>query len=70
MINEEFENLYDYTSNSNSVVVSKSKDGTPNGFTKSWYADRDNQFSSYTYSFQCDNLDVVKKVAKNFGVIL
>lgn len=65
-----YEDLYDYTSNSNSVVVSKSKDGTPNGFTKSWYTDRDNQFSSYTYSFQCDNLDIVKKVAKDFGIRL
>lgn len=59
-----------YESESTTVTVSKSKNGTLNGFTKSWDNNDGSMFSSTTYSFYSDDLGLLGEVAKDFGVKL
>lgn len=66
---EENHNIYE--SQTTTVTVSKTKNGNPNGFTKSWYNnDEDGTFSSTTYSFYSDDLGLLEDVAEEFGVRL
>ena len=64
------ENLNSYESASTTVTVSKTKNGTPNGFIKSWDNNDGNTFSSTTYSFYSDDLGLLGEVAEEFGVKL
>lgn len=64
------ENLNTYESQSTTISISKSKNGTPNGFTKSWCNDEDGTFSSTTYSFYSDDLGLLKDMAEEFEVRL
>lgn len=64
------ENLNTYESNSTTVTVSKAKNGTPNGFIKSWDNNDGSTFSSTTYSFYSDDLELLEDVAEEFGVKL
>lgn len=59
-----------YESESTTVTVSKSKNGVPNGFTRSRYSEEDGVSCHSSYSFFCDDLGVLKDVAKEIGVKL
>lgn len=52
------------------IRVSKSKNGIPNRFSKSWYNDNNGIFSSATYSFFSDDLDLVNRISKEFDLKL
>lgn len=64
------ENINTYESKTTSVTVSKAKNGTPNGFIKSWDNNDGSTFSSTTYSFYSDDLELLGDVAEEFGVML
>lgn len=56
---------------SDSSTVSKDRYGKPTGFTKSWsITDEDGIYQSTTYSYYCDDEDMLRKAAKNFDVEL
>lgn len=59
-----------YESDSTTVTVSKAKNGTPNGFIKSWDNNDGSTFSSTTYSFYSDDMELLGEVAEEFGVKL
>lgn len=59
-----------YKSKSATVRVSKSKNGIPKVFSKSRYNDDMGIFSSATYSFFSDDLDLVNRIAKEFDLKL
>lgn len=67
-IDKEEGNITDVKSNSSYVGVFRENNGSPSGFTKSWTTGNDNTMSSYTYTFHCDDLDVLKKTAKVFDI--
>lgn len=55
---------------SDSFTVSKDRYGKPNGFTRSWsITGKDGIYQSTTYSYYCDNEDMLRKVAKDFDVV-
>ena len=59
------------THHSNSVTVSRDKFGTPTGFTKSWFRDNGDGVSQYSsYSYYCNNEDMLRDLAQDLGVEL
>lgn len=52
------------------VYVSRKKDGTPEGFTKTLSETKNNTYSSYSYSFYCDDVDVLKQKANFLDIEL
>lgn len=64
------ENLNTYESKSTTVTVSKTKNDVPKGFTKSWFTDENGVFSHSTYSFYSGDFELLRGVAKEFGVKL
>ena len=57
--------------NTEAVHISKTKDGTPTGFSKSWSKTNEDGVTCYSsYSYYCDNADFVRAAAKDFGVEL
>lgn len=59
------------THHSDSVTVSRDKFGIPTGFTKSWSRDNGDgvtQYSSYTY--YCNNEDMLRSLAKDLNIEL
>ena len=56
------------TSKVDSATVSKDKNGKISGFSTSWIVnDEDGSYSS-SYSYQSDNENVIRMLAKEFGV--
>lgn len=55
---------------SDSVYISRDKDGTPVGFTKSKMSSHDGYTEQYTFSYYSDDLDFLREVADVFGVKL
>lgn len=59
------------THHSNSVTVSRDKFGTPTGFTKSWFRDNGDGVSQYSsYSYYCNNEDMLRSLAKDLNIKL
>lgn len=58
------------TQDSESTYVSRAKDGTPEGFSKSWVTVKDGVTCYSSYSHYSDNVDMLKEIAKDFGVKL
>ena len=59
------------THHSNSVTVSRDKFGTPTGFTKSWFGDNGDGVSQYSsYSYYCNNEDMLRSLAKDLNIKL
>ena len=59
------------THHSNSVTVSRDKFGTPTGFTKSWFRDNGDGVSQYSsYSYYCNDEDILRDLAQDLGVEL
>ena len=59
------------THHSNSVTVSRDKFGTPTGFTKSWFRDNGDGVSQYSsYSYYCNDEDMLRDLAQDLGVEL
>lgn len=56
--------------NSEATYVSRSKDGTPEGFVKTWYTN-DNGVNCYSsYAHYSSDIDDLKKIAEKFGIEL
>jgi len=59
------------THHSNSVTVSRDKFSTPTGFTKSWFRDNGDGVSQYSsYSYYCNDEDILRDLAQDLGVEL
>ena len=59
------------THHSNSITVSRDKFGTPTGFTKSWFRDNGDGVSQYSsYSYYCNNEDMLRSLAKDLNIKL
>lgn len=59
------------THHSNSVTVSRDKFGAPTGFTKSWFRDNGDGVSQYSsYSYYCNNEDMLRSLAKDLNIKL
>lgn len=58
------------TNESESTYVSIDKDGTPLGFSKTWFTEEDGVQCYSSYSHYSNNLDVLKEIASDFGVRL
>ncbi len=58
------------TQNSESTYISRAKDGTPEGFSKSWVTVKDGKTCYSSYCHYSDNLDMLREVANDFGVEL
>lgn len=59
------------THHSNSVTVSRDKFGAPTGFTKSWFRDNGDGVSQYSsYSYYCNDEDILRDLAQDLGVEL
>lgn len=59
------------THHSDSVIVSRNKFGTPTGFTKSWFKDNGDGISQYSsYSYYCNDEDILRGLAQDLGVEL
>lgn len=59
------------THHSNSVTVSRDKFGAPTGFTKSWFRDNGDGISQYSsYSYYCNDRDILRDLAQDLGVEL
>ena len=58
------------TQNSESTYISRAKDGTPEGFSKSWVTVKDGKTCYSSYCHYSDNLDMLREIASDFGVIL
>lgn len=67
---EESSDLSNDTQDSESVYIRRSKDGTPEGFSKSWCTVKDGVTCYSSYSHYSNNLDMLRKIAKDFGVAL
>lgn len=52
------------------VYVSRKKDGTPEGFTKTLSEIKNNTYSSYSYSFYCDDIDILRHKANFLDIDL
>lgn len=68
--NDELSNTLNDTQNSESTYISRAKDGTPEGFSKSWVTVKDGMTCYSSYSHYSDNIDMLKKIASDFGVKL
>lgn len=55
---------------SDSVYISRDKDGTPIGFTKSKVLSRDGYTEQFSFSHYSNSLDFLKEIADVFGVTL
>lgn len=55
---------------SESTYVSRDKDGTPLGFSKTWTTVEDGIHCYSSYSHYSNNLDILKEIASDFGVRL
>lgn len=55
---------------SDSVYISRDKDGTPIGFTKSKVLSHDGYTEQFSFSHYSDSLDFLKEIADVFGVKL
>ena len=56
---------------SESVVVHHDKIGTPTGFTKNWNRDNGKGITQYSsYSYYCNNEDVLRSLAKDLNIKL
>lgn len=64
-------NLITYETDTTTVTVSKDKDNSPNGFTKTWFND-DGSGSSCcsTYSFFSNDITLIKVIAEENGIKL
>lgn len=58
------------THESESVYVSRNRDGVPVGFQKAWYDERDGVRCYSSFSHYTSNVDLLREIAKEFGVIL
>ena len=59
------------TYHSDSVTVSRNKFGTPTGFTKQWSVNDENGIFSHTsYSFYCNNENILRSMAEQLDVDL
>ena len=52
------------------INISRLKDGTPTGFTMSWFDEDKGMSYCSSYSHYSNDIDMLRKVASNFGVIL
>ena len=55
---------------SESSTITKSKDGDVTGFTKSWSTNTDGVFQYSSYSYHCDNANMVRNMAEKFDIEL
>ena len=53
-----------------STYISRDHKGNPTGFTKSWFTNEDGVSAYSSYSFHCDDDDILKEIADNFGIRL
>lgn len=58
------------TNNSESIYISRSKDGTPEGFSKSWFTVEDGITCYSSYSHYSNDINALKDIASDFGVKL
>lgn len=59
------------THHSDSVTVSRDMYGTPTGFTKSWCRDNGEGIMQYSsYSYYCNNEDILRSLAKDLNIKL
>ena len=59
------------THHSDSVTVSRDKFGNPTGFSKSWFRDDGDGISQYSsYSYYCNNEDILRSLAKDLNIKL
>lgn len=56
--------------NSESIYVSRDKDGNPLGFRKTWTTDEGGIHCYSSYSHYTNNLDILKEIASGFGIRL
>lgn len=68
--NDELSNTSNDTQDSESTYISRSEDGTPKGFSKSWVTVKDGITCYSSYSHYSDNIDMLKMIASDFGVKL
>ncbi len=66
---EIFSSILD-TQDSESTYISRSKDGTPEGFSKSWITAKNGMICYSSYSHYSNNLDILKNIAFDFDVKL
>lgn len=69
-VGEEEESRLSDTQNSESIYVSRAKDGTPIGFSKSWSTVNNGVTCYSSYSHYSDNINMLKAIASDFGVDL
>lgn len=67
---EGYSDLTNDTNNSESTYISRSKDGTPIGFSKTWTTTEGGITCYSSYSHYSDNIDTLKEIAKDFDVKL
>lgn len=60
----------DGTFKSDGVSITRSKDGKPEGFTRSWHISDDDNYKYMSVSYNSDDMDDLEKIAKIFGVTL
>lgn len=60
--------LYTNTSNGESTYISKTEDGKVAGFSKTWTTTKDNVTCTSSYSHYSTDEDIVKKIARDFGI--
>ena len=59
------------TQHSDHVTVSRDKFGNPTGFSKSWFRDDGDGLSQYSsYSYYCNDRDMLKHMALDLGIKL
>lgn len=61
---------YNDTNHSESTHISRAKDGTPEGFTKSWSTIGNGVTCYSSYSHYNNDIDILREIAKKFGVKL
>lgn len=70
-IGETYENKIDCnTQDGSTTYISKSKDGVPEGFTKSWTSFKNGVSCCFNYSYYSSDIDILRKIAARFGVNL
>lgn len=67
---EGYSDLTNDTNNSESTYISRDKDGTPLGFSKTWTTTEGGITCYSSYSHYSDNIDTLKEIAKDFDVKL
>ncbi len=58
------------TNESEATYVSRDKDGTPLGFSKTWFTEEGGIHCYSSYSHYSNNLNMLKEIASDFGVRL